>query len=337
MDRREFLRAAALGASALSLPPLFAQDKAASFEELTREQIDAIDRGLRWLAKNQYSTGGIGSTCQVAFTGLAGLAFLANNSTPYRGTYAKNVRDALKFILRNTSKVGYINEAAGRGAQVVVLPEALTLGWTHPSANSDADEIPGGFSCAKLRDAARRNSIYVCAGLIERASETVFNSAVLIDPQGEVILHHRKLNELEIGHEFYAQGDRLGVAHTPLGTFGVMICADAFARGQTVGRALGLMGADIILSPCAWAVPADASANGRFPTAQHVLVGPGAKSDTIVLRTTFGLVPGRAAQSVEEHDLLLALITAKASAAEIERVAREHKLATLTAFQEAQA
>ena len=150
-----------------------------------------------------------------------------------------------------------INEAAGHGAQVVVLPEALTLGWTHPSANSDADEIPDGFSCAELRDAARRKAIYVCAGLIERAGETVFNAAVLIDPQGEVILHHRKLNELEIGHEFYAQGDRLGVAHTSLGAFGVMICADACARGQIVSRTLGLMGADIILSPCAWAVPAD--------------------------------------------------------------------------------
>ena len=129
MERRDFLRLSALGASALSLPSAFAglgigfgrtpsafaQDKAPGFEEITREQIDAIDKGLRWLAKNQYSTGGTGSTCQVAFTGLAGLAFLANNSTPYRGTYAKNVRDALKFILRNTSKVGYINEAAGRG------------------------------------------------------------------------------------------------------------------------------------------------------------------------------------------------------------------------------
>src|SRR5204863_9085419 len=91
------------------------QDKATTFEELTREHVDAIDKGLRWLAKNQYSTGGIGSTCQVAFTGLAGLSFLANNSTPYRGTYAKNGRDAVEFILRNTSKGGYINEAAGRG------------------------------------------------------------------------------------------------------------------------------------------------------------------------------------------------------------------------------
>jgi len=150
-----------------------------------------------------------------------------------------------------------IGEAAANGAQVVVLPEAMPLGWTHPSAKTEASEIPDGVSCVKLREAARRHKIYVCSGLLERAGSHVFNSAVLIDPDGEVILLHRKLNELEIGHEFYAQGDRLGVVPTPLGAFGVMICADAFARGQIVSRALGLMGAQIVLSPCAWAVPAD--------------------------------------------------------------------------------
>jgi len=150
-----------------------------------------------------------------------------------------------------------VREAASNGAQVVVLPEAMTLGWTHSSARTEADDIPRGPSCTKLREAARRNKIYVCTGLIERTADSVFNSAVLIDSVGDVILHHRKLNELEIGHQFYAQGDRLCVAHTPLGTFGVMICADAFAAGQVVSRMLGLMGAQIILSPCAWAVPAD--------------------------------------------------------------------------------
>ncbi len=34
-----------------------------------------------------------------------------------------------------------------------------------------------------------------------------------------------------------------------------MICADGFAPGQSISRALGLMGAELILSPCAWAVP----------------------------------------------------------------------------------
>src|SRR5262249_49768612 len=61
----------------------------------------------------------------------------------------------------------------------------------------------------------------------------------------------------EIGHPYYALGDRLQVARTPLGTFGVMICADAFCRGQVLARSLAMMGADVILSPCAWAVSAE--------------------------------------------------------------------------------
>jgi predicted amidohydrolase len=118
-----------------------------------------------------------------------------------------------------------------------------------------------------LRQTACDNRLYLCAGLVERAGDRIFNSAALIDPAGEVLIHHRKLNELEIGHPFYEQGDRLTVAHTPLGTFGVMICADAFARGQVVSRTLGLMGADILLSPSAWAVPADHD-NHRDPYGQ---------------------------------------------------------------------
>jgi predicted amidohydrolase len=150
-----------------------------------------------------------------------------------------------------------IQEAAAAGAQLVVLPEAMTLGWTHSLANRDADEIPDGDGCLRLREAARANLIYVCAGLVERAGPRLYNSAMLMGPDGEVLLHHRKLNELEIAHDVYSSGNHLAVASTPLGTLGVMICADAFARGQVIGRTLGLMGADIILSPCAWAVPAD--------------------------------------------------------------------------------
>ena len=150
-----------------------------------------------------------------------------------------------------------IRRAAARGAELILLPEAMNLGWTDPSAGILADEIPNGASCAALRESARRNHVYVCSGLVEKSRETVFNSAVLIDPAGGILLHHRKLNELEIGHDFYGLGDRLAVAPTPLGTFGLMICADAFARGQVVSRTLGLMGADMILSPSAWAVPAE--------------------------------------------------------------------------------
>ncbi len=150
-----------------------------------------------------------------------------------------------------------IGLAARHGASVVLLPEALPLGWTHSSALTLAEEIPEGTFCQRLIQAAQEHRVWICSGIIERAGDQIFNSAVLVSPTGTVLARHRKLNELALGHELYAQGDRLQVVPTPMGTLGVMICADAFAPGQIISRALGYMGADVILSPCAWAVPAD--------------------------------------------------------------------------------
>lgn len=150
-----------------------------------------------------------------------------------------------------------IAAAAKAGAAIVLLPEALDFGWCHSSAIQGAGSIPDGETCLRLREAAKTHRMHVCAGFIERDGGKLFNSAVLISPEGEVLLHHRKINELAMAHHLYSCGDRLGVAHTPLGVIGLMICADGFAPNLAVSRTLGLMGAQIILSPCAWAVPPD--------------------------------------------------------------------------------
>jgi len=104
---------------------------------------------------------------------------------------------------------------------------------------------------------AKQNAIYVCAGLTERSNDQVYNAAVIIDKQGKLLCKHRKLNELGIGHEYYAQGDRLNVVETEFGTFGLMICADGCAKDHVLARSLCYMGADVILSPSAWAVATD--------------------------------------------------------------------------------
>ena len=160
-----------------------------------------------------------------------------------------------------------ISRAASSGAEIILLPEALTTGWTDPSAASAADAIPNGESCRILSDAAQSHGVHLCAGIIERQNQNLFNAAVVIDPEGNVILRHRKIYELEIAHGMYALGDGLSVAETRFGRIGVMVCADGFAPGQCVARSLALMGADIILSPCAWAVPADHN-NVREPYGQ---------------------------------------------------------------------
>ncbi len=150
-----------------------------------------------------------------------------------------------------------IASAAANGAQFVLLPEAMDLGWTDPSALTEAESVPEGSTFTYLAEKAREHGIYICSGLIEKAGEKVYNSAVIINPDGELILLHRKLNELDIGHPYYALGDRLNVCETEYGTIGLMICADASTGDRVIPRALAYMGADVILSPSSWAVLPD--------------------------------------------------------------------------------
>lgn len=126
-----------------------------------------------------------------------------------------------------------------------------------PSALTEAERIPVGKTCTFLSEQARKHRLYICSGLIEKAGEKVCNSAVIINPEGELILLHRKINELDIGHPYYALGDRLNVCETEFGTIGLLICADAVAKDHVLLPSLAYMGADVILSPCSWAVRAE--------------------------------------------------------------------------------
>jgi predicted amidohydrolase len=150
-----------------------------------------------------------------------------------------------------------IAEASAHGSRLVVLPEAMDLGWLHPSGKTDAEPIPDGEPYRQLALSASLHGVHVCAGLTERFGDQIFNSAVIIGEKGELLCVHRKINELEIGHPYYAQGDRLNVVQTELGALGLMICADGFARDRVISRSLCYMGADIIISPSAWAVRGD--------------------------------------------------------------------------------
>jgi predicted amidohydrolase len=137
-----------------------------------------------------------------------------------------------------------------------VLPECLDCGWTDPSARDRAQPIPDPHADI-LVNVARDSGIFVVAGLVERAGARLYNAAILISPAGEILLHHRKLNELDIALDLYCTGDRLGVAETELGTLGIAICADNFGSSLAVSHVLARMGAQVILSPSAWAVDAD--------------------------------------------------------------------------------
>ncbi len=155
-----------------------------------------------------------------------------------------------------TRAVAMIHAAARQKCAIVVLPECLDLGWTSGTAGELAQPVPGPVS-DRLREAAASEGVIVVAGLTERDGDRLFNAAILVGADGTILAKHRKINEMDFARKVYDAGTSLHVVATEHGVIGVDICADNAFSSLALGRALAAMGADILLSPCAWAVPPD--------------------------------------------------------------------------------
>lgn len=92
------------------------KDSKKPFTEITPEARNAIDRALEYLAKSQSKDGSFGGGVATASTSMACLAFIAAGHTPGRGKYGDNVERGLRYILRCTSKSGFITGAGGDGS-----------------------------------------------------------------------------------------------------------------------------------------------------------------------------------------------------------------------------
>ncbi len=140
-----------------------------------------------------------------------------------------------------------IEEAARRKADLVVLPETLTFYRTGLTLAECAEPIPGP-STQYFGELARSNRLYIVAGLVERDGALIYNTAVLIGPNGSVEGKYRKValprTEIEAGVE---PGHFAPVFTTRFGRVGMMVCYDGFF--PEVARELALNGAEIIAWP----------------------------------------------------------------------------------------
>jgi len=162
--------------------------------------------------------------------------------------------DSVGNLLRANEAVATAKQL---GADFVVLPECSNFGWTDTSALTGASAISEDPFIMGMSERAEAESIYIAVGFVEREGDHLYNSAVLIDPLGNIVLHHRKINELDFAKELYSTGSEVFTADTEFGTVGLMICADALSETDQVIERLIAKGADVILSPSSWAVPPD--------------------------------------------------------------------------------
>lgn len=140
-----------------------------------------------------------------------------------------------------------IAEAARQRADLVVLPETITICGTGLSYAAAAEPIPGP-STDYFASLARQHQLHLVVGLLERERHLVYNVAVLIDPEGRILGKYRKValprGEIEGG---VTPGREYPVFTTRFGRVGMMVCYDGFF--PEVARQLSLNGAEVIAFP----------------------------------------------------------------------------------------
>ena len=155
---------------------------------------------------------------------------------------------------RNTQRATrFIEQAVDQKTDLILLPETIDFGWTHPEGIDNAKIIPGEYS-KLFCDLALKHKVWICVGLTEKGIDLNFNSAILINRKGEIVLKHRKINLLEVELPFYQIGSKIEVVNTEFGIIGLNICADNYWDSKYLGESLAAMGANLILSPSSWTV-----------------------------------------------------------------------------------
>ncbi|MFC2108680.1 carbon-nitrogen hydrolase family protein [Candidatus Bipolaricaulota bacterium] len=161
-------------------------------------------------------------------------------------------RDRMKQIVEETVR-------EHPDIQLILFGETI-LGWFYKKDEtleyhqSIAETVPGPTT-EHIAEMAKVNDVYISFGLSERADEKLYNTQVLVSPEGEILAKHRKF---WIRNKIFTPGDRqLTTAMVDGVKVAILICADA--RSLKLLRAIRREHVDIVLGSLA-----DYATNVRF-------------------------------------------------------------------------
>lgn len=140
----------------------------------------------------------------------------------------------------------WCEQAVAEKAELVLFPELVIHGHCTPTTWALAEPVPDGPSVAALANIAKRHRLVLCAGMSEKERDIVFNTQVLVGPDG-YIGKQRKLH-LSRDEGFYYKGGRdMKVFDVGPCKVGIVICYDN--QFPEISRVLALRGAEVMLMP----------------------------------------------------------------------------------------
>ena len=161
-----------------------------------------------------------------------------------------------KLNLQNAVKG--IEEAVGRGAKLIALPE--TMNYIGRDELKQAELIPGGPTFNILAEQAKKYGVWLHGGSIYETKprdNRPYNATMLISPEGCLVAKYRKLHPFDviiINGPFNKESDRIcpgneivTVDTVEVGHLGLSICYDI--RFPEIYRLMAMAGAQVLLAP----------------------------------------------------------------------------------------
>ena len=174
----------------------------------------------------------------------------------------------------------WIAQASGAGVQLAVLPELCNTGYvfeTREEALGLSEEVPDGPTCDAWMAAARTHSMFIVAGITEREGAKLYNSAVLIGPEGHIGTYRK--NHLWGAENTIFEPGNLGVPVFDIGV-GCVACAICYDIWfPEIFRLAALQGADMLCVATNW-VPMPAQP-GNLPMMANILAMGGAHANSM--------------------------------------------------------
>ncbi len=130
---------------------------------------------------------------------------------------------------------------------LIVFPELITSGYELGLRFTEIAQRVPGPTINLMAQRANEHGAYIAFGMVtkERVESVLYNSAILVGPDGELVDIYNKIHLRGEERMAFREGFKLPVADTEVGTIGLMLGYDlAFPE---VARSLVLDGAEILV------------------------------------------------------------------------------------------
>ena len=155
-------------------------------------------------------------------------------------------------LKRMTTKI-----EACRGSQLIVLPEIWNTGYFNFDLYASESESLQGETVTLMAAKARELQAYVMMGsFVENDRGKLFNTSVLLNPQGEIMATYRKIHLFGFGSDetrLLSPGSEVVTVPTEHGVFGLATCYDL--RFPEQFRRMLDQGVEFFLISSAWPYP----------------------------------------------------------------------------------